>query len=1037
METVTLQRAPDFQWTRTPPASWPGDARVLAEALAKDVAGEVGFGAADRALYATDASNYRQVPIGVVRPRDADDVEATLARCREIGAPVLGRGGGTSLAGQCCNVAVVLDFSRHMNRILEVDPERRLARVQPGIVLDELRRVTVRDHGLTFGPDPATHSHCTLGGMIGNNSCGVHSVMAGRTADNVHELEVLTYDGARLRLGRTGEHELARVLAAGGRKAEIYRALVGVRDRYADLIRERFPNIPRRVSGYNLDELLPEKGFQVARSLVGSEGTLALTLEATVELVPWPSHRVLLVAAFDTVYAAADAVPRLMEAKPIGLEGIDERLVGDERRKGMHPKALDLLPDGGGWLLIELGGESRQEAAEHAERAREALSGASGLREERLFEEEREQELIWQIRESGLGATARVPDQPDTWEGWEDSAVPPERMGDYLRDLRKLYDRFDYQGSFYGHFGDGCLHTRITFDLTSRPGVRHFRAFLQEAAELAVSYGGSLSGEHGDGQARAELLPVMYGEELCRAFGEVKALWDPEGRMNPGKVAEPYPITSNLRLGEDYDPWEPETRFRYPEDDYHFSRAALRCVGVGKCRRHEGGVMCPSYLVTREERHSTRGRARLLFEMLQGEEITDGWKSEAVRESLDLCLACKGCKSDCPVNVDMATYKAEFLHHHFRGRLRPMPAYTMGLIYWWSRLAARVPRLANAVAQNPITGGLMKSLGGIARERPMPAYAPQTFRAWFAEEREASGRARGIDPARRVLLWPDTFNNFFHPEVARAAVEVLEAAGFEVEIPPRILCCGRPLYDYGMLDLAERQLRQILGTLREEIRAGVPLVGLEPSCVATFRDELPNLMPHDDDARRLSRQTYTLAELLATKADGFEPPRLERQAIVHGHCHHRSVMQLDADEAMLDRLGLDYRVLDSGCCGMAGSFGYERGEKYEVSIAAGERVLLPAVRQADLRTLILADGFSCRSQIEQTTDRRALHLAQVLQMALHEGAGGPPGDLPERDYVASYGGGKAKGLVAGLALAGSLGAGALAALAWRRRRRTA
>ncbi|HEX6200366.1 MAG TPA: FAD-linked oxidase C-terminal domain-containing protein, partial [Thermoanaerobaculia bacterium] len=940
-----------------------------------------------------------------------------------------------SLAGQCCNVAVVLDFSRHMNRVLEVDPERRLARVQPGTVLDDLRKVTTKEHGLTFGPDPATHTHCTFGGMIGNNSCGVHSVMAGRTADNVRELEVLTYDGARFRVGRTDDGELARVLAAGGRKAEIYRALLDVRERHAALVRERYPDIPRRVSGYNLDELLPERGFHVARSLVGSEGTLAMTLEATVDLVPWPACRVLLVAAFDTVYAAADAVPEVMATKPIGLEGIDERLVEDERQKRMHPKALDLLPEGAGWLLVELGGDTREEAADHAERARKALAGAAGFRDARLFEEEREQEMIWAVRKSGLGATARVPNQPDTWEGWEDSAVPPERMGDYLRDLRKLYDRYGYQGSFYGHFGDGCLHTRITFDLRSAPGVERFRAFVGEAAELALSYGGSLSGEHGDGQSRAELLPLMFGDELCRAFAEVKGIWDPQGRMNPGKVAEPYPITSNLRLGADYRPWEPETRFRYPDDELRFSRAALRCVGVGKCRRKEGGVMCPSYRVTLEERHSTRGRARLLFEMLQGEEIADGWRSDAVHEALELCLSCKGCKSDCPVNVDMATYKAEFLYHHFKGRLRPRPAYAMGLVYWWARVASKAPRLANAVAGNRLTGGLLKALGGIAPERELPPFAPRTLRDELAgRRRRRPGTAPRAAAGRRVLLWPDTFNNFFHPEVGLAAVEVLEAVGFEVDLPPRILCCGRPLYDYGMLDLAERQLRQVLEVLRDDIRAGVPLVGLEPSCVATFRDELPNLLPHDDDARRLADQTYTLAELLEEKAGDFDLPRLERRAIVHGHCHHGSIMGLDADEKVLDRLGLDYRVLDSGCCGMAGAFGYEAGDKYEVSMAAGERVLLPEVRRADRRTLVLADGFSCRSQIAQATDRRALHLAQVLQMALRESSAGPPGDLPERDYARSYETERATGLLAALGAAAAAAGALLAALLLRRRR---
>jgi FAD/FMN-containing dehydrogenase/Fe-S oxidoreductase len=971
-----------FRWTTNPPRDWPGDARGLAEALTRALGPEVGFSAGDRALYATDASNYRQVPIGVVRPRDAGDVEAALALCREHGAPVLGRGGGTSLAGQCCNVAVVLDFSRHMNRVLEIDPDRRLARVEPGAVLDDLRRETWK-LGLTFGPDPATHASCTFGGMIGNNSCGVHSVMAGKTVDNVRELEVLTWDGARMRVGRTDDAELARVLAAGGRKGEIYRALLGIRDRYGDQVRERFPDIPRRVSGYNLDELLPERGFDVARSLVGSEGTLALTLEATVELVPWPAERVLLVAAFDDVYAAADAVPAALEAGPIGLEGIDDRLVADERRKGMFPRALRLLPEGGGWLLIEMGGATRAEAADRAKRAQAGLAGAAGFREGRLLVDPLDQAGLWQVRESGLGATARVPGRPDAWEGWEDSAVPPERMGAYLRDLRWLYDRFGYEGSFYGHFGDGCLHTRTTFDLASTPGVAAFRAFVEEAAALAVAYGGSISGEHGDGQARGELLPLQFGPELCRAFAEVKAVWDPENRMNPGKVVAPYPLDAELRLGAGYRPWEPATRFRYPEDDFRFSRAALRCVGVGKCRRSEGGVMCPSYQATREERHSTRGRARLLFEMLRGETIADGWRSEAVHDALDLCLSCKACKSECPVQVDMATYKAEFLYHHYRRRLRPRAAYAMGLIHWWARAASKTPRLANAVAGNRLTGGLLKALGGIAPERRLPAFAPQTFRQWFQAER---GRTDTRPAAgRRVLLFPDTFNDHFRPETARAAVEVLEAAGFEVAIPPRRLCCGRPLYDFGMLDLAERQLRQILETLRDDLRAGTPVLVLEPSCAATFRDELPNLLPGDEDARRLAEQTHTLAELLTRHGTGFELPRLQARALVQPHCHHRSVMGVDADEAVLDRLGLDHRLLDAGCCGMAGAFGYERGEKYRVSMACAERALLPEVRKADADTLILADGFSCRTQIETATSRSTVHLAELLHLAYFGG----------------------------------------------------
>jgi FAD/FMN-containing dehydrogenase/Fe-S oxidoreductase len=1013
--------APDRR--REPASHWAGDA----ESLARDLTAELGrrdvlFDAGNRALYATDASNYRQVPIGVVRPRTKDQVEAAVAICREHGAPLLARGGGTSLAGQCCNVAVILDFSRHMNRVLEIDPDGRSARVEPGAVLDTLR-AAAKPHGLTFGPDPATHAWCTLGGMIGNNSCGVHSVHTGRTADNVRELEVLTYDGARFTVAATGEEALAAILAAGGRRGEIHRRLVELRDRYAPLIRERFARIPRRVSGYNLDELLPERGLHVARSLVGSEGTCVTILEATVDLVPSPPHRVLLVVGFADVYLAADHVPEVLEARPEGLEGMDHRLIRDQRKKGLNLEELELLPEGSGWLLVELGGETREEAIARARELAGRLEGREAVEAMRLLEEPEEQEKLWQVRESGLGATARVPGQPDTWPGWEDSAVPPERMGDYMRELRRLLDRHGYEGDFYGHFGDGCLHTRITFDLLSGPGIDRWRAFLGEAAELVVRFGGSLSGEHGDGQARAELLPLQFGEELTRAFAELKGIWDPGNRMNPGKVVDPLPITSGLRLGADHRPWEPATEFRYPDDDFHFSRAALRCVGVGKCRRTEGGTMCPSYMATREEVHSTRGRARLLFEMLTGDPLTEGWRSEAVREALDLCLACKACKHECPVNVDMATYKAELYAHYYRRRLRPFSAYALGLIHWWARAASRAPRLVNAVAQAPLLGRLTKAMAGVAPERDLPAFAPGTFRQRF--RRHQPRHPQGP----RVMLWPDTFTNHFDPEIGEAAVEALEAAGFRVEIPRPVLCCGRPLYDQGMLRLAKRLLRRILVELREEIRAGVPVVGLEPSCLAVFRDELGELFPHDPDARRLQQQCFTLAELLEKHAPHFEPPVLEREALVHGHCHHQAVMTLSGEKRLYQRMGLESRLLDSGCCGMAGSFGYE-AEKYEVSIACAERVLLPAVREAGPETLLLTDGFSCREQIGHGTERRALHTAQVLQMALREGRQGPAGPRPERGYAGerALAGALAKGGV--LAGAVAAAAGLVAGAAW-------
>ncbi len=971
----------------------------LARELSQRVRGEVRFDSGSRALYATDASNYRQVPIGVVVPCDTDDVLETIAVCRRYGAPLLSRGGGTSLAGQCCNVAVVMDLSKHLRGVISVDPGRRLAVVRPGTVLDELRDAA-REHGLTFGPDPATHDHCTIGGMVGNDSCGVHSLMAAfagtgaRTADNVEELEIATYDGVRMRVGRTSEGDLARILSEGGRRAEIYGELVALRDRYADRIRQGFPDIPRRVSGFNLPYLLPENGFHVARALVGSEGTCVTVLEVTANLIPDPAARALAVLGFEDVYAAADSVMDVLEHRPIGLEGMDERLIEDMRAADVHTKDLKLLPKGQGWLLVEFGGESREEAGEKARRLLDSMKDRTV--DSRLCRNEAEQKRLWTIRESGLGATAHVPNKALTWPGWEDSAVPPRRLGEYLRRLRRLLEDHGYEGDFYGHFGQGCLHTRLDFDLESDAGIRQWRGFLSEAADLVVSLGGSLSGEHGDGQARAELLPKMFGRELVEAFRRFKRIWDPEGRMNPGKVVDAEPLAENLRLRTSGEPPPVSTHFAYREDEGSFDRAVLRCVGVGKCRRASGGTMCPSYMVTREEAHSTRGRARLLFEMLRGDTIRDGWRSPEVREALDLCLACKGCKGDCPVNVDMATYKAEFLSHHWKGRLRPRAAYAFGLIPWWSRLGSLSPGLVNFVTQTRGLTPLARLVADIAPERAIPALAPQTFRAWFRRRPEVSATRPP------VLLFPDTFNNFYRPATARAAVAVLEQAGYRVTIPSAPLCCGRPLYDFGMLDLARATLRRLLRSVREPIRHGVPVVVLEPSCASVFRDELAGLFPDDDDARRLSRQTFLLAEFLEKKAPDFQPPRFEGQAIVQGHCHQQALMTLDDEAAILRRTGLDVEVLDSGCCGMAGAFGFERGNKYAVSMACGERVLLPRVRSAGRQTLIVADGFSCREQIRQGTDRDALHLAQVLRLPPTAGsseASGRPPEAPFRDPV--------------------------------------
>ncbi len=994
------------------------DVQALESDLKRNIRGEVRFRNGDRGLYSTDGSNYRQIPIGVVIPRDDHDVVETIGVCRKHGVPITSRGGGTALAGQTTNATVIIDFSKYMNNVLSVDPENKRARVQPGTILDHLRDAAEKYH-LTFGPDPATHTHNTLGGMIGNNSCGIHSVMAGKTVDNIEELDILTYDGVRMRVGRTSDDELQEIIRAGGRRGEIYSRMKDLRDRYADLIREKYPNIPRRVSGYNLDQLLPENGFNVARALVGSEGTLVTILEATTKLVESPPCRSLLILGYPNAYQAGDHVPEVMKFGPIGLEGIDQRLIDYMKKKGMNSEDVSMLPDGHGWLLVEFGGDTEEEADGKAHALMDHLKSDDNCPSMELLEKPEQTAKIWEIRESGLGATAHVPGMPSTWPGWEDSAVPPNKVGDYLRDLRKLMNRYDYDAAFYGHFGQGCLHMRIDFDLMTHDGIEKYRRFVGEAADLVVSYGGSLSGEHGDGQSRAELLPKMFGSELMHAFQEFKDIWDPHNKMNPGKIVDPNPITSNLRLGTNYRPMEPKTHFNFPDDGGSFSRATLRCVGVGKCRRTGGGVMCPSFMVTREEEHSTRGRSRLLFEMLEGDEMANGWRDETVREALDLCLACKGCKGDCPVNVDMATYKAEFLSHYYSGRLRPITAYSMGLIMYWARLASKAPGLVNFMAQTPGISRLVKFAGGVAPQRRMPGFAPYTFKEWF---RDRAPRNVGNE---QVMLWPDTFNNHFHPKTAQAAVEILESAGYHVIIPDQWLCCGRPFYDFGMLDMAEKSLRRIMVALRPQIENGTPIIGLEPSCTSVFRDDMRNLLSHEPDARRLYHQTYLLSEFIDQHPDKFDLPKLNRKAIIQGHCHHKSVLKMDSELNVLKKMGVDYTLLDSGCCGMAGAFGFEKGEHYDVSIKAGERVLFPAVRETDDETLVIADGFSCREQIAQDTDRRALHFAEVIKMAMEEGPNGPQHGKPEQGRSEEYKASEKTGLAVAAAAGAALLAGAV------------
>jgi FAD/FMN-containing dehydrogenase/Fe-S oxidoreductase len=948
--------------------------------LKKTLRGEVRFDMGSRALYASDSSNYRQLPIGVIFPRDAADVEAALTACRATGAAVLPRGAGTSLAGQCVNVAVVFDYSRFMNALGDIDPDKKLARVEPGIVLDRLRDAA-EVHHLTFAPDPATHSRCTLGGIIGNNSCGVHGLLGGKAVDNVESLDVVLYDGTRMTVGATTEEKLEALIRGGGRVGQIYAGLKRIRDRYANLVREKFPRIPRRVSGYNIDELLPENNFHVARALVGSEGTCANIVSATLNLTASPPFRVLTVLAFNDPFLAADAVPLALEHRPIGLEGFDFMLVDFMRRKGLALRELDQLPPGVGFLLVEIGAWSDEEAHAKSEALARDSQGWPSPPVAHICTPD-EAKSVWHVRESALGAMVFVPGEPDRWEGWEDAAVPPAQLGNYLRSINKLMAGYGYRSPLYGHYGQGCVHTRINFDFRSAEGLRLYREFIERAADVVLSFGGSLSGEHGDGQARAALLPKMFGPELIEAFREFKMVWDPDNRMNPGKVSDAvrvYDPTENLRYNppslHESAPKHVTTEFAFAGNNGSFERATERCVGVGTCRNTVGGVMCPSYRATGDERHSTRGRAHLLWEMLAGSLRHEGFQSNAVHEALDLCLSCKACKSECPVQVDMAAYKSEFLAQRYKGRLHPLHHYIFGFADRLARYGSLMPGVTNALLTGPITSPLIKRIVGVAQERQLPRLAAKSYQK---ARRAPASRDQGVE-ASRVILWPDTWNNYYHPSTLTAAETVLTLAGFEVETPKGHICCGRPLYDFGLLGAARSYLANVLDRMTPEIKAGRPIIFLEPSCASVFKDELLELFPKDQRAEALSQQVWLLADWLAAKSPDFFSGRLQgAHVLVHGHCHHKAVFGGPASEiAILRQAGATVEPIQAGCCGMAGPFGFE-ADKFEVSRTIASQDLLPAIRSAGPTTIFVADGFSCREQIEQLAHTKALHFAEVL-----------------------------------------------------------
>jgi FAD/FMN-containing dehydrogenase/Fe-S oxidoreductase len=911
-----------------------------------------------RAEYSTDASLYRVPPSLVAFPRHVDEVVATVETCLRLGVPLTARGAGTSIAGNAVGPGVVMDLARHLGRVRSVDPDAAAATVEPGAVLDDLQ-AAARPHRLRFGPDPSTHSRCTLGGMIGNNACGSRALAYGRTADNVLELDVVTGTGRRLRAGPDGVGQVAGL-------DEVVRANLAP-------IRTRFGRLRRQISGYALEHLLPERGSDLAKALVGSEGTLAVVLGATVRLVQAPAATVLVVAGYRDMATAADAVGTVLPHGPVALEGIDARIIDVVRRK-RGPAAVPELPQGGGWLLVELAGGTPAEAEAAAARLAAAVGGDALA--SRVLTGPAEAAAIWRIREDGAGFGGRSPAGAPAWAGWEDAAVPPERLGAYLRDFEALLAGHGLDGIPYGHFGDGCLHLRIDFPFDRPDGRAVYRSFVEQAAALVAAYGGSMSGEHGDGRARSELLPLMYTQDGIAAMAAVKAVFDPRDLLNPGVLVRPRPFDADLRRTMAR-PVSARLGFTYPQDGGDLTSAVHRCTGIGRCvadNTSSEGVMCPSWLATRDEKDTTRGRSRVLQEAVNGS-LVRGLASPAVREALDLCLACKGCLSDCPTGVDMATYKAEALHQRYRRRLRPAAHYTLGWLPRWAALAARAPRTVNRLLASPALAGVARRLGGVDRRRPLPSFAEQTLRAWW---RQAAGPA--ASGRERVLLWPDTFTNYFSPGAGRAAVGVLDQAGYRVDLPDEPLCCGLTWISTGQLDTARRVLRRTVDRLAVLVDGGTPLIGLEPSCLAVLRHDALALLGADDPAaRRVAGGASTLAELL-TATPGWTPPDLDGvTAVAQPHCHQHAVLGWDADRDLLARAGAEITAV-GGCCGLAGNFGAERGH-YDVSVAVAETALLPAVRAAGPDAVLLADGFSCRTQLDHLAGRRALHLAELLAAA--------------------------------------------------------
>ncbi|MFI5593021.1 FAD-binding and (Fe-S)-binding domain-containing protein [Amycolatopsis sp. NPDC051758] len=924
------------------------------------------------AAYAYDASNYRVVPLGVVFPRSVAEVAAAVRVCQAAGTPLICRGGGTSMAGNAIGPGVVLDFSRHLTRVHSIDEERGVADVDAGVVLTDLAREAEQATAgrLTFAPDPSSKTRATIGGAVGNDACGNHSVRYGRTSHHVVELDVVTADGARL----TAHHGGLRAtdpddVFAVGRAFEIEGRLKSLARANLAAFRTELGRIPRQVSGYHLSHLLPENGFNVARALVGAEGTCVVVVRARMRLVPKAPAALLVCLGYVDVVDAARDIPAILDFSPAAVEGIDQSIVDTMRMRRGHD-AVGGLPEGNAFLYVDLDGEHADDVADAADRLLDRLRLDGRVLAGRAVPDAGERAALWRVREDGAGLSYRPASGGESWPGWEDSAVAPENLAGYLADFRALLREHELTGVMYGHFGAGCMHIRVTYDLRTGQGRNVYREFTTAAAHLVVRHGGSLSGEHGDGRARSELLGAMYTPAMLAAFAEFRRIWDGSGLLNPGSITAPDPIDENLALagvparewrthftltpaGSGVDPW---------------THAVQGCIGIGRCRADTGGVMCPSFRATRDEKDSTRGRARVLQEMVRG--AGESWASEDVREALDLCLGCKACSSDCPAGVDMATYKSEFFAHYYEGRRRPLSHYSLGWLPAWLKVTGYVSGLVNAVLAKPV----LARLGGVTTERRLPRFASRKeLRRELASVPDARGQAD-------VILFVDSFTKGFRPRVAGAAARVAAGTGRQVACETDA-CCGLTWISTGQLETAAKVMARTVRKLDDG--ANTPIVVVEPSCAAALKKDLPELLG-SAAAERVSNRVRSFAEAVAAwVAEGWEPPTVPPGVTVQMHCHEYSTFGAGTQQRALAGIGVTEVVEATGCCGVAGNFGFE-AEHYDVSMRVAEQALGPALRETPVDTPVLADGFSCAVQIGHLEpERRSLHLAELLDPDRH------------------------------------------------------